>query len=64
MEQLEASSKGQVRGSVGGAYLRSGANWCVLFIIMVLFLLTQLVASGADYWVSFWYGCLNKNLIK
>lgn len=55
-QQLEASSKGQVRGSVGGAYLKSGANWFLLSIILALFVITQVIASGADYWVSFWTG--------
>lgn len=54
--QLEASSKGKVKGSVGGAYLKSGANLCILLVILALFLMTQVIASGADYWVSFWTG--------
>lgn len=54
--QLEASSKGQVHGSVSGAYLKSGANWFLLSIILALFVITQVIASGADYWVSFWTG--------
>lgn len=54
LQQMEASSKGQVKGSVSGTYFRSGANIFVLFIIFILFGLTQMLASGADYWVSFW----------
>lgn len=53
-QQLEASSKGKVSGSIFGMYLTSGANWCVLLIIGALFLITQVLASGADYWVSYW----------
>lgn len=54
LQQMEASSKGQVKGSVSGTYLKSGTNLFVLFIVFVLFILTQVLASGADYWVSFW----------
>lgn len=54
LQQLEQSSKGLVKGSVFGMYLKSGANVCVLLIIASLFLITQFLASGADYWVSYW----------
>lgn len=53
-QQLEASSRGKVEGSIFGMYLKSGANWFVLSVIASLFLLTQVLASGADYWVSYW----------
>lgn len=37
-------------------YFRSGAKPCMLIFTVILFILAQLSASGADYWVSFWYG--------
>ncbi|KAJ6642101.1 ATP-binding cassette sub-family C member 4 [Pseudolycoriella hygida] len=54
LQQMEASSKGKVKGSVSGTYLTSGANYFVLAIVFILFLLTQALASVSDYWVSFW----------
>lgn len=54
LQQLEQSSKGMVKGSVFSMYLRSGSNWFVLFIIMLMFIVTQFMASAADYWVSYW----------
>lgn len=54
LQQMETSSKGKVKGSVSGTYLKSGANFFILAIIFILFILTQTLASGADYWVSFW----------
>ena len=54
LQQLESSSKGQVHGSVSLAYLRSGANICMLLFIFILFIITQVLASGFDYFVSFW----------
>lgn len=35
-------------------YFRSGAKPCMLIFTVILFVLAQLSASGADYWVSFW----------
>lgn len=55
LQQLELSSKGMVKGSVFAMYLRSGSNLCGLFVVMMLFLITQVMASAADYWVSYWY---------
>lgn len=43
-----------VHGSSLRQYFRSGASFITLFILLVLFILAQLTASGADYWVSFW----------
>ncbi|XP_043486988.1 ATP-binding cassette sub-family C member 4-like, partial [Polistes fuscatus] len=35
-------------------YFRYGANWLTLFAFIILTLITQLFASGTDYWVSYW----------
>lgn len=37
------------------SYFLSGAKSIELFIIFLLFILAQVLASGCDYWVSFWY---------
>ncbi|XP_055606094.1 ATP-binding cassette sub-family C member 4-like [Uranotaenia lowii] len=50
----ELSSKGTVQGSVLLNYVRSGANPVLLFGLFLLFLCTQLAASGADFWVAYW----------
>lgn len=51
---MEASSKGKVKGSVAVNYFTSGANWFCLSVLGVAFLITQLLASAADYWVAIW----------
>lgn len=51
---MEASSKGKVKGSVALNYFASGANWFCLFVLGVSFVIVQLLASAADYWVSVW----------
>lgn len=52
--QMEASSKGKVKGSIAANYFAAGAHWSILFVIGLLFLIVQFLASAADYWVSIW----------
>lgn len=52
--QLEATSKGKVKGSLSLQYFRAGANWSVLFGMICLFVFVQFLASTVDYWVSVW----------
>lgn len=54
-QELEASSKGKVKGSLFLQYLQSGAHSPVLLLLFCLFLTAQILASGADYFVAFWY---------
>ncbi|XP_075236428.1 ATP-binding cassette sub-family C member 4-like [Lycorma delicatula] len=35
-------------------YFRSGSNICILFICIILFILTQVIGSCADIFVSYW----------
>lgn len=53
--QLEASSKGKVKGSLSLQYFRAGANWPKLLGMAFLFVFVQFLASAVDYWVSVWY---------
>lgn len=52
--QMEETSKGKVKGSISAEYFRAGANWFVLCILAISFVFVQILASGADYWVSVW----------
>lgn len=52
--QMEASSKGTVKGSVTLNYFKAGAHWSMLVTLTIAFLITQFLASAADYWVSVW----------
>lgn len=52
--QLEATSKGKVKGSISVNYFRAGAHWSVLFVVAFAFVFVQILASGCDYWVSVW----------
>jgi ATP-binding cassette subfamily C (CFTR/MRP) protein 4 len=53
-EVAEMRTVGTVTSKVYGMYLRSGGNWCVILTTVILFILTQVLASGCDYWITYW----------
>lgn len=54
VKELEASSKGKVKGSLIVNYLNSAKRPFTLVFILVTLLLAQALASLADIWVSYW----------
>lgn len=52
--QMEASSKGTVKGSITLNYFKAGAHWTILLVLLFSFLFVQFIASAIDYWVSVW----------
>lgn len=54
LKQLEASSKGKVKGSLILNYLKSAKRPLTLTFVVVTFVLAQTLASLADIWVSYW----------
>ncbi|XP_043465526.1 ATP-binding cassette sub-family C member 4-like [Leptopilina heterotoma] len=50
---VERTSRGTVKGSLFLNYFRSGANLFFGFLVLVLFVLTQLAASLDDLYISF-----------
>lgn len=53
-ELQEDSSKGKVKGSMFLKYHLSGGNACIVGFIAMLFVLTQILSSGIDYFISFY----------
>ncbi|XP_018302134.1 probable multidrug resistance-associated protein lethal(2)03659 [Mycetomoellerius zeteki] len=53
-EVAEMRSVGTVSSEVYTSYLRAGGNWCVIFIVAMLCILTQLAASGGDFFLAQW----------
>jgi hypothetical protein len=53
-EVAEMRTVGSVTSKVYGTYLRSGGNWCVILTTLLLFILTQALASACDYWITYW----------
>lgn len=54
LKELEASSKGKVKGSLILNYLNSAKRPFSLVFIVIAFLLAQTLASFTDIWVSYW----------
>lgn len=52
--EMEASSKGKVKENLLLSYLHAGAHWSVIGVLFIMFVVTQILASGADKWVSYW----------
>jgi len=57
-------STGNVSGKVYNGYLRAGGNWCVLFVVIMLCVLTQLAASGGDFFIAEWVGIEEKYYVS
>ncbi len=56
--QLEETSENKSKDSTSTfrTYFLSGANAFVLGSVFTLIILSQILASGCDYWVAFWTG--------
>lgn len=51
----EDQAEGKVPFSVYKSYFLAGAgNCCVLFLLLLVFLASQGVTSGSDYFMTFW----------
>lgn len=53
-DMQEDSSKGKIHGSIFWKYLSAGGNICFVIIVLILYALSQVMASAVDYFVSFW----------
>lgn len=54
LKELEASSRGKIAGSMLFNYFKSAKQSCILAFLVVSFLLTQILVSVADVWISYW----------
>lgn len=54
LHQLEETSKEKINGSLLGNYLKSAERPFMLAFLLSSFLLTQILASGADVFVPYW----------
>lgn len=53
-DMQEDSSKDKIHGSIFWKYLFAGGNFCFVFFVSILYALSQVMASGVDYFVSYW----------
>lgn len=54
LRKLEASSRGKIKGPLIINYLKSANRPGPLVFLVISFLLSQILASVADIWVSYW----------
>ena len=54
VKELEASSKGKIKGSMLLNYLKSANMPCALIFLCASFLVTQVLGSLADVWSLYW----------
>lgn len=54
LKELEASSKGKVKGSLFVNYFKSADRPYTLVFLIVSFILSQTLASVADIWIAYW----------
>lgn len=55
MQVEEKSAEGAIGMSLYSKYFKAGGGFCFFYIMVVFCLACQLLASGGDYFVSFWY---------
>ncbi|KAL0104937.1 hypothetical protein PUN28_016527 [Cardiocondyla obscurior] len=53
-EVAEMRTVGTISGQVYSNYFRAGGNWCIIFMVSMLCILTQLAASGGDFFIARW----------
>ncbi|KAL6254636.1 hypothetical protein P5V15_013943 [Pogonomyrmex californicus] len=50
----EMMARGRLSGKVYKEYLYHGGNYFVLFMLLLLFVVSQVATTGNDYWLSYW----------
>ncbi|XP_075236831.1 putative multidrug resistance-associated protein lethal(2)03659 isoform X2 [Lycorma delicatula] len=53
-EVAEMRSVGTVGFGVYGAFIRASGHTCSIVVCLLCCILTQILASGGDYWVTYW----------
>ncbi|XP_018322221.1 probable multidrug resistance-associated protein lethal(2)03659 [Agrilus planipennis] len=55
-EQREKNEEGLVhlKKSPYKSYLKHSSNFCIIFLLLLLLIVSQAITSGCDYWTAFW----------
>lgn len=54
-EVAETRSSGNISFTVYSSYFSAGGNVCKISFLLFMCIFTQVLASGGDYWITFWY---------
>jgi ATP-binding cassette subfamily C (CFTR/MRP) protein 4 len=55
IEIAETRSSGNISLTVYSSYFSAGGNICKITFLLFMCVFTQVLASGGDYWITFWY---------
>jgi len=55
IEVAETRSSGKVSRSIYSLYISSGGNAFSLLFLLFISLFTQMLGTGGDYWLIYWY---------
>ncbi|XP_011259351.2 multidrug resistance-associated protein 4 [Camponotus floridanus] len=50
----EEMMRGQISSKVYRDYLHHGGNYFILFVLLLVFIISQIATTGNDYWLSYW----------
>jgi len=54
-EVSETRTSGSVSKNVYSSYFLSGGSGCKIFFFFIICIFTQVLASGGDFWMTYWY---------
>jgi ATP-binding cassette subfamily C (CFTR/MRP) protein 4 len=55
IEVAETRSSGKVSCSIYLSYITAGGNAFTISFLLFICILTQMLGTGGDYWISYWY---------
>lgn len=55
VEIAETCSSGNIPFNVYLSYFLAGGHWCKVICLIFVCVFTQVLASGGDYWITYWY---------
>lgn len=53
-ETAEDQAQGGISFRVWRKYFGAGGNFCILFLLFSVLIVSQVVTSGSDYFVNYW----------
>jgi len=54
IEVAETRSSGNISLTVYSSYFSAGGNVCKISFLLFMCIFTQVLASGGDYWITYW----------
>ncbi|XP_049854061.1 ATP-binding cassette subfamily C member 4-like [Schistocerca gregaria] len=54
LPESEMRTLGHLSATVYNAYFSAGGSWLLRVVVLIGFILTPIITSGADYWVAYW----------